>query len=294
MKFIFIKVFVAFVVFFSLMLSSDRANGHAFTNYVVHIQDDRYQNRWTLTEWLRIKERMRMMDLWLALFSDPKKDKIFKPELSLTYGLLNGLTLQDQGGILSTYNQKSAMQKGQIWLTNLVSSSVGIRTLNIEIGFEVMKRVTERIDEVSLPGTNTEPLMGTPSQKHWAGLLRVFGKNIQDSSLIFKYGQYTYPGHLGWSEVNSQSLHGLMAGGELSLYLFKWLGMEGNYYQFGDESSLQSTQISGRYFDYMAYMEVSILRVMLGVYAEEWETDDGLQDTKLNGGGTFSGIKLQI
>src|SRR5262245_64424210 len=59
------------------------------TTYVVKVQEERETTRWTLTEWLKIKERMRMMDLWLAMFSDPKKDK-FQPELMLSYGLTRG------------------------------------------------------------------------------------------------------------------------------------------------------------------------------------------------------------
>ena len=43
------------------------------TTYVIKTQDERDQTRWTLTEWLRIKERMKMMDVWLAMFSDPRR-----------------------------------------------------------------------------------------------------------------------------------------------------------------------------------------------------------------------------
>ena len=53
------------------------------TTYVIKTQEERQQTRWSMTEWLRIKERMKMMDVWLAMFSDPKKDK-FQPELMLS------------------------------------------------------------------------------------------------------------------------------------------------------------------------------------------------------------------
>src|SRR5258707_569097 len=52
------------------------------TTYVTKTQDERQSTRFNLTEWLRIKERMKMMDVWLSMFSDPKKDK-FAPELNL-------------------------------------------------------------------------------------------------------------------------------------------------------------------------------------------------------------------
>ena len=52
-------------------------------------QDERKELRWTLTEWMRIKERMKMMDVWLAMNSDPKKDK-FRPEIQFAYQMAQG------------------------------------------------------------------------------------------------------------------------------------------------------------------------------------------------------------
>src|SRR5947209_12687437 len=39
--------------------------------YVISVkkQDDKAQNRWSLQDWLNTRDRMRMMDLWLALHS---------------------------------------------------------------------------------------------------------------------------------------------------------------------------------------------------------------------------------
>ena len=70
--------------------------------------------------------------------------------------------------------------------------------------------------------------------------------------------------------------------------------MEGNYYQYGDEKSLNSDVISGKYFDYMAYLEVSLFRVMMGVYAEEWLTTTPNEINDVKGAGAFTGLKLQI
>ena len=53
------------------------------TTYVVSTQEERNSTRWTLTEWLRIKERTRLMDVWLAMFSNPKQN-IFAPELNVS------------------------------------------------------------------------------------------------------------------------------------------------------------------------------------------------------------------
>ena len=276
-----------------IALYAEIAEGHSVGRYVIEVQDERYQNRWTLTEWLRIKERMRMMDLWLALFSDPKKDNKFRPELSLSYGLLNGVIARDSASGLAAYTQNSTVQKGHLWLTNLVSSTVGVRTLNIDLGIEGLNRATDSMRSAEISGVGSNA--GLPTQSHWTGMLRIFGKNIQDSSLILKYGQYNYPYHLGWTaDPMQQSLHGVVAGGEVSLYLFKWLGVESNYYQYGDEVSVKSKSISGRYVDYMGYIEISLLRVMIGVYAEEWLTTTPTESIDVKGTGAFTGLKIQI
>ena len=69
-----IALFASLVI--GLLSYSDTASGDhtVVTTYVTKVQEKRRSTRWTLTEWLRIKERMRMMDVWLAMFSSPKKE----------------------------------------------------------------------------------------------------------------------------------------------------------------------------------------------------------------------------
>ena len=72
------------VTLLPLIMASDNAFAGdsitTVTTYVVRTQEEREQTRWTLTEWLRIKERTKLMDVWLTMFSDPNKDK-FRPAL---------------------------------------------------------------------------------------------------------------------------------------------------------------------------------------------------------------------
>ena len=96
------------------------------TTYVVKTQEERKSTRWTLTEWLRIKERMKMMDVWLAMFSDPQKDREFRPELNLVYQQNRGtMTLGDGEGESSSGPMEGYSIKAQFWLTNLISSTTG-------------------------------------------------------------------------------------------------------------------------------------------------------------------------
>jgi hypothetical protein len=87
MKLKFVSTSIAVI---SAMLVSQSIKAETVvTTYVTKVQEERQTTRWTLTEWLRIKERMQMMDLWLAMFSDPKKDR-FRPELVVSYSVTKG------------------------------------------------------------------------------------------------------------------------------------------------------------------------------------------------------------
>src|SRR5690606_22469415 len=106
------------------------------THYVTKVQEERRSTRWTLTEWLRIKERMRMMDVWLAMFSQPKKDS-FHPELNLEYGKTQGvLALREGDGDAGESDTAGSEMRGTLWLTNLITASTGLRTLNVDLGIE--------------------------------------------------------------------------------------------------------------------------------------------------------------
>jgi hypothetical protein len=270
------------------------------TTYVVKTQEERRDTRWTLTEWLRIKERMKMMDVWLAMFSDPNKDR-FRPELNLSYGVTRGdLKVEDGAGATDSGATSGTQGRAQLWLTNLVSGTVGIRTLNIDLGGEAFQRASLGLPPVAaLPGATT-PVDGEDRDlKHtyYTGNLRIFGKNIQDSSLILKYGQYQSENRVpSWNDPTEDgSLKGMVAGAELQLYLFKWLGFEGNYLQYGDgERIAGSDDLSGTYYDYTGFVEISLLRLMAGRYREDWSFANGGNKTDLVEEGLIGGMKLQF
>lgn len=285
---------ILLLAFAILAIRSEIAQGYRSTTYIIDVQKERYDTRWTLTEWLRIKERMRLMDVWLAMFSSPKQD-VFKPEFSLTYANLNGLINHQNRttGASAQYQQTSQFKQAQIWLTNIVTATTKIRTLNIDFGIEGAERKSSPLTEI--PGLATGQALGTsPIDRHWSANFRVFGKNIQDSSLVLKVGQYQYFNHPGWSEDQFQDLQGSMVGADLNLYLIKWLGFEGHYRKYGDANSVQSQAISGSYLDYLAYIEIALFRFMFGAYQESFLINQGDTEQKTDGGGVLTGIKVQF
>lgn len=284
------------------------------TTYVTHVQEEREQTRWTLTEWLRIKERMRMMDLWLAMFSDPKKTQ-FRPELMLSYQMTRSkYTLSAAGAMTGEGSLTGSSGKAQLWLTNLISSTVGIRTLNVDLGMEGLRRMTSGISAATGALSATRSLSATSSStatttagggaaapslqnQYYAGALRVFGRNIQDTSLVFKYGQYTARDQLldTATATSPAPISGAMAGVELQLYLLRSLGVEGNVTQWGDGAGVEGSALQrGLSYDYGAFIEVSMLRLMVGIYSEARSQARGGQSFETRETGSQAGLKLQF
>lgn len=260
------------------------------TTYVVKTQEERENTRWTLTEWLHIKERMKLMDVWLAMFSNPQKDK-FSPELNLSYSIRRGeFTHSGQSA-----DTQAAQLKGQLWLTNLISSTFGVRTLNIDFGGEGFLQRSEGSSGSTSVGVNYSG--HSPHVQYGTANFRIFGKNIQDSSLVLKYGQYRRDGHFGFLTAAGMpsSYRGIVAGAEMNLYVFKWLGLEGNYLSFGDTKRLgNDASREGTYYDYMAYIEISLIRFMGGYYHEEWRTEAVGVAYNTHEKGMLAGLKLQF
>ncbi len=287
------------------------------TTYITKVQEERQSTRWTLTEWLHIKERMKLMDVWLAMFSDPQKDE-FRPELSFGGGLLSTNLKRSDSDSSQDYQSKYAT--AQLWMTNLVSATVGIRTLNIDWGFEGMMRTGQSNffsnSALASPASTTlnmssglsvlsDDASDRQTRNQYTANLRIFGKNIQDSSLNLKYGRYNY--RTAWAFPDAQladksrHYHGLMYGADLQLYLLKWLGAEGSY-QVYDQSQVSNLKLSGRQFNYGPYIEISLFRFIGGLYQEDWR----LRDTEIDAAtgqtrkqdlretGYYYGLKIQL
>ncbi len=262
------------------------------TTYVTTVQDEREQTRWTLTEWLKIKERLRMMDLWLALFSDPQKDR-FQPELMLSYGVTRGAMDVRTGGATQSDSLQGNSGRAQLWLTNLVSSTIGIRMLNIDLGAEAFQRQTGAFTPVAAAGS-VEPVDTALRQlktHYYTGDLRLFGRNVQDSSFVLKYGRYDTA-----NGIAARSGSGTAAGAELQLYVFKWLGLEGNYMRYGAAAAQTGPDAKqrGSYYDYQGYVEISLLRFSGGPYREDWTTLKDGAEVQTSEKGVVGNVKLSF
>lgn len=271
------------------------------TTYVTKIQKERRSLRWTLTEWLRIKERMRMMDLWLAMFSRPKTDK-FSPEINLIYFQSRGelsYSATAENGVQESAPITAHQGRLQLYLTNIVTATTKLRTLNVDFGLEAGGKQTSRFSPQASSSFETEISLEERRSRsnYYAANFRLFGKNIQDSSLVAKIGNYTVDNRIlrAADFEGGAKASGLLTAAELQLYLFRWLGVEGNYYWFNRTPVGQAGEyVVGSYYDYFGYIEISLLRVMFGLYTETWQFGDGIHEVNLADTGYIGGIKLQI
>lgn len=298
------KLYIVLIAFFVIMSAKEALSYsyRTYTTYVYETQERRYSTRFTLTEWMRIKERMKMMDLWLAIFSNPKdKDGGFKPELNVIYGTHTG-TFNVTGDDTFDGELKGKYFKGQFWLTNIISGTTGIKTLNIDIGAEGYMRLSDdaltALSGAQDPTTTTGSLTGNIAARYYSANFRLFGKNIQDSSLVAKFGTYEVDNTLFLNQLPQyvpETKGGSFTGGELQFYLTKNLGVEGNYQQYAEANTVEGANtISGEYYDYNAYIEVSLLRVMFGKYSETWRASDTNGNYTVEGEGYTTGLKIQF
>lgn len=289
------KLPLSLLLLLSLGASEAAAQGKRVVTYIEDIQEERKSTRWTLTEWLRIKERMKLMDVWLAMFSDPKKDK-FAPELSLSYGPGAGQSRFTLGSTENFADDRELTEdphrqeagRVQFWFTNLVSSTTGLRTLDVDLGLEAnfMNRFMGDEQTLTAPIGGLTLMTDTDRLQMGGVNLRIFGANVQDSTLVLKAGKFTRS--TGYIEEPWQKMDGSYYGGEMALYFLKFLGAEGNYYSF-DPATGPVSKGSGTHLEYGGFLELFNIRLGYTLYDRKWsfETEELRLDSRDKGQNYF-------
>lgn len=323
--FVFIAIFYGLVFHASVTLGQTRV-----TTYISQVQEERYDSRFTLTQWLLIKERMRMMDVWLAMFTEPSQSK-FRPEIGLSY-----FKTKSNFDRFSKVGLQGASMRGQLWLTNLISSKVGIRMLNVDFGGEFQREehryqgglipndqgqlVSESSSGISDSGGVSAvawkqasqgiasenlgvrvPSEGSSRLQSFMGNLRLFGKHVQDSSLVLKYGEYRYQGFdpTGINLLEPMTFRGPLMGAELTLYVSSWLGMTGQFQSLGAEpSGSRVGPLGGSFGEGQIFIEIAVLRLAAGTFERRWvsqgSNSDETQKTPAKQRGVFTGLSLHL
>lgn len=282
----------------ALSTSTPAAGKTYVTSYVTEVQEERRSTRWTLTEWLRIKERMRMMDLWLAMFSDPVEDE-FRPGVGVDFfGVSGSAQWQPDGGEASSSAVRGRGGRAELWLTNLLTSATGWSLLDVEIGVrgETIRttgadRDTAKTAAVSM----ASPIpRGGGERQSYGGTLRLFGDHIQDSSLSAFYGRYNREWAPALADgATTPAVSGDVWGGNLNLYFTDWLGLEGDYQSFGNDPTTDSSE-KGERIDARVFLEMSLLRISAGRFQETWSGLGPQGKDELSSKGVLGGLAVQL
>lgn len=264
------------------------------------------------------------MDVYLAMFSNPKKDD-FSPELHLSYLVSKGAMSVRSGSGSEEAEMDGDEGRAQFWLTNLVTSSVGVRMLNIDLGIEVYQRssgdfqpAADDVEQDTTLSAGVSAISASPNMsstrraltRYGAANFRLFGKSIQDSSIVAKIGRYEYTSSLPLTAVtpsgdsqgtssgsiDARTWHGVMSGVDMQLYVFNWLGAEGSYSHFGGASPGKTNdEFSGSAFSYGPFIEISLLHFSFGRYAEYWKfLDRDGTPVQVTGEGMTAGAKINF
>jgi hypothetical protein len=197
---------------------------------IIKKQEEKKQSRWTLAEWLALKERNRQMDLWLAHNSQSDPFEFYLDLSSRSEGFksdaatASGQTVNEQtfGGSFAAY-----------------ATVAGLRG-----SYEAM---------TAGDGSKRTTTAGSLN-------LRILGRAIQDSHLNLEYGiRGLALKSTAGAEENFQSQFG---GGTLTLYFTKHFGVDGTYHRYlKSEPSSAGRTAEGDLAQSSVFIDFSFVRV---------------------------------
>lgn len=285
------KISLFFVLAIFCIVIADKSK--AETKIVISIEEkqkERKSTQFNLTEWLLIKERIKAMDVWLAMNTKP--DAKFTPELALYYR--EGMRTISSDLFDST-DEKWRHYGAELWLTNIVSALTGWNTWNIDIGFS--GHYGESIDSFLLEdNTDTaldDNLSFDPSRLRYGLDLRLLGNHSQDSSLIVSYGSMQDKksvAALDSGEISKINANGDFFSTQLKMYLASFLGVQVQYTK-GWLDGPENTSYDAESYNYGAFVDLFIFQLEFYQYFNQDKYKTG---EKIKSDGFFAGLKVLL
>lgn len=213
--------------------------------------------RWTLQEWLEMKDRNYMMDLWLGMYS-PSPYEFY---VAGSYQNADATTTQNA----ETPQAQEKSQSGRSY-----SGSVGAYAYLMGLQGEYENNSEEGFNDL-------------------AGSLnfRVVGNAVQGTHLILGYGLRTRN-----SAQASEPLRQQFAQADLDLYVMKAFGLHGLYRGYLPSSEASVGDMAGSQAEAGAFLDFGPLRVFGNWFTETQSFDKNGGLTKNERSGIQSGIKL--
>tara|TARA_B100001248_G_scaffold241870_1_gene208898 strand:- start:7507 stop:8349 length:843 start_codon:yes stop_codon:yes gene_type:complete len=247
MKYIFVLI---------LLFVSQIAHSQVILENLRQKQEKKEASRWTLAGWLAQKERIQMMDYWLAMNT---KDDPFEFSIGADSGDL------DQSRSQGTSTSESSEDSLQYNFT-AYASIIGIEGRWID---------------------NEEAYEGSDISLH----LRLLGASQQNTNINLEVGQYVRT--LDIFTFQDEEFKTTFYGGSLTLYLIKYFGIKGRYYQIQEDTSDNQVEISGSRTEFEAFIDYSFVRVYGQLYQEEMDFSlTGNNPIALEVDGVNAGLKI--
>lgn len=211
---------------------------------------DKQKSRWTLEDWLAQKERNRMMDLWLAMYAPSP------------YEFYLGGMWQDH----LTYSASATSPDRAA----VASVRVGAYATVLGLTGEYRNNSKEAIADTS-----------------GAINLRIAGNSVQGTHLIAFYGNRNRDEE---SQGNSIYLRNQFYGGDLNLYLNRYIGLSGVYTKYLPTEDKTLGTVNGDLLEYGLFIDFGDLRVS-GSYFKETQKEvlDSIETLK-----EFKGSKIGL
>jgi hypothetical protein len=216
-----------------LAFAAPAARADDVVTVIVKKQDDKQAARWSLTDWLETRDKMRLMDLWLALHSPSPYEFYF--------------------GASSAFAQASPGSHFQEW-NGEFAAYASIFGVSIEREVELTERYTGLFN------------------------LRVFGFNDQATNITLSIG-------LRHQNDFVSSYRSAIAGGGMTLYFNKFLGIHGLYRHYFDSTADDlGLAHSGNRWQGELFIDFRALRLSAEYYTES-ETIGGAPGVGRSGPG---------
>ena len=218
---------------------------------------NREKSRWSLTDWLAMKERNRMMDMWLTVNAPNPY------EFVLGGSYISGESKITQGTGLGTADKKSIFYAGEF---AAYAQLVGVSA-------EYENNTDE--DFSSLGGLFN---------------LRLLGNSVQNTSVTLSYGLRTKE----LSGTTTTRLSQQFGQAALQLYLTKFFGIDGKYRYYLKSDNDQLGDVNGDLTEAGVFIDFEALRLFGTWYKEsnKTKTPAALEDTITERTGIKAGLKI--
>lgn len=241
--------FILFIFTFVFSSQEAKAEGDTFiVNIFANRPEQRKQSRWTLSDWMKTKERISMMDMWLAHHGG----KTMLPELALSgFYTFSKQKLIDANGNTSTIdNVNYYFANMDFYFLPLKLADFGIY-LNAKAIANAWSGIN---DSVYNAGT----------------LFRIFGTNIQNSSIVIKFGYNYSEIKIDQFGMSKNFFAGFNVGADMQLYIIDFLGLRTgiNYLPKNNSKNDNRISLSNISYNVKLFLEYKVLKFEGGYYKE--------------------------